>query len=209
MLYRSQIISGYGGPVNSTVCPTHLSICFLWFSTSRSKACFSDSLSCSFAICSSSFGRKQKHEKADQQLLPPATRGPQPRPGSELRADRPHQPTNTPRPGLPAATPSRQLPPCGPARRPLTGAAPAREPHLDAAAEVAELLLHGGVELREGAERPRAVPDVLEDNGPVSAARGGHRRPARGAPRGSRRPPRSPVGGSRRGGRAAVPARPP
>lgn len=104
MLYRSQIISGYGGPVNSTGCPTHLSICFLWFSTSRSKACFSDSLSCSFAICSSSFGRKQKHEKADQQLLPPATRGPRPRPRSELRADRPPKPTSTPRPGLPPAS---------------------------------------------------------------------------------------------------------
>lgn len=35
-----------------------------------------------------------------------------------------------------------------------------------------EFLLHRSVQLREGAERPQAVPDVLEYNGPVSAARG-------------------------------------
>lgn len=34
---------------------------------------------------------------------------------------------------------------------------------------MSELLLDGGIELREGAERPWAVPDVLEHNGAVSA----------------------------------------
>lgn len=48
------------GPINSISHPAYLSICFLWFSTSCSKACFSDSLSCSLAICSSSLGRKRR-----------------------------------------------------------------------------------------------------------------------------------------------------
>lgn len=62
---------GHRGPVNSISCPAYLSICFLWFSTSCSKACFSDSLSCSLAICSSSLGRKRQKTQPNRCHLQP------------------------------------------------------------------------------------------------------------------------------------------
>lgn len=111
-LYRSQILSGYRGPVSSTSCPTHLSICFLWFSTSRSKACFSDSLSCSFAICSSSFGGEQKRENLTKGCC--HLQLPQPAPAGEGITE----PIN------------RHHPPAGPPRRPrLTPAARGQAGH--------------------------------------------------------------------------------
>lgn len=44
---------------------TYLNICLWWFSTSASNICFSDSLSCSFAICSKSFQKKNKKKSGN------------------------------------------------------------------------------------------------------------------------------------------------
>lgn len=111
---------------------------------------------------------------------------------SLLRQPDPTLPAGAPRPGqrCPGSPGTGRT--VGPAAEAGTAGALGREPYLDAAAQVAELLLHGGVELREGSERPRAVPDVLEKHGPVSAARGS---PRRGSPRkAAAAPPAAPAG---------------
>lgn len=49
-----------------------------------------------------------------------------------------------------------------------------------------EFLLHGRVELREGAQRPRAVPDILKNNSPVSGGQPEETEGALAAGRGER-----------------------